>query len=242
MSQGLTREMFNEFNLKVCPECGLKQPSGTLEGSTCDGCGHTFHSDFELLDTYENNDHLYKEAKEQEPLPEINYIEGDLFEHLKKAENIAVVHTTNTAGFMGGGFAKTVKELYPETNRYYEEACKEYKLNEDEFYEPMTFFTPEHFGYFCNMTIQRWKSGTIGRHATYNDLVYAMEEIKDYCLDYGITDIWGPTFSAGLCGMDWKFIEELIKDIWLMAGLNVTIFVLPAMKPISLEPNRNNPF
>lgn len=228
------------FEMEVCPDCGLKQPSNTSEGDTCDGCGYTFHDSFELLDIG-SHENLYQESMGKE-LPEINYITGDLFDSLKDAKDTIVFHITNVAGGMYGGFAKTVRELYPETNKYYEEACKEYSLNDPEFYEPMTFFTPEHFGLFANATIQTWESGTAGRNATYPDLVYAMTEVRDYCIDNNITEIWGPKFGGQLCGMNWDFIEELVKDIWLSVGLNVTIFVLPATKPISLESNRNNPF
>lgn len=170
---------------------------------------------------------------EEESLPEINYLEGDLFSYLDSVSNICVPHVCNVAGFFGGGFAKTVKDLYPKTNKLYSESCEKFQLDKDKFYEPMTFFTPEKFGVFANMTIQRWKSGSIGRNATYPDLIKVMEDVKEFCLENDVTEIWSCKFGAGLCGMSWPYIEELIKDIWLTAGLKVTIFVLPETKPRS---------
>lgn len=182
----------------------------------------------ENIDFMATQDELLDEL-ENEP-KKIKYIEGNLFAHLQADSNIVVAQVNNTAGIQGAGFARTVRELYPNTDEEYSAYCEFHGLSDPESYFPSTMFTKEDFGYFGNMVVQTGMSGSQCRNATYPDLMRAMEEVRDFCFENGITEIWGPKFGSALCGMEWAFIEELINDIWLSAGLNVTIFVLPKVK------------
>ncbi len=152
----------------------------------------------------------------------LTYKRGNLFDHLEGKTNIIVPHVCNTLGVMGSGFAAQVREKYPETNETYVKYCKHFKLNNPTYYRPYTLFTYENFGVFCNMICQTGLSGSQVRNATYTDLIKCMDFITD--LDSREWEVYAPKFGAGLCGMNWDFIEELIKDIWLTRGYNVTIF------------------
>lgn len=157
----------------------------------------------------------------------IKYVNGNLFDRLVGPKSKVVVpHITNSKSVMGSGFAASVRELYPKTNEKYMERCNFYELATD--FRPMTFFTPEDFGFFANMTCQT----TFGpqRNANYSDLVDCMRDVVTFCNKQRIKELYCPKFGAGTCHLEWPFIEELIKDIWLDAGLNVTIFVLPEAK------------
>lgn len=156
------------------------------------------------------------------------YRQGDLFKSLPKNSSLKIIvpHITNVFSVMGSGFAAQVRELYPNTNKEYIEKCTAYGLSHPMSYRPVTFMTKEDFGYFANMTCQTGLSGSNNRNATYPDLVDCMSDVTDFCLEKKISDIFAPKFGSHLCGMNFDFIEELIKDIWLSAGLNVTVFTL----------------
>lgn len=156
----------------------------------------------------------------------IIYKKGDLFAALSDKKNIIVPHVCNVHGVMGSGFAKTVREKYPETNKDYINYCKDYNMHNIDFYIPDTLFTIEDFGMFGNMICQTGLSGSGVRNATYPDLIICMRGVLYEWRDRQEYEIYAPKFGAGLCGMNWDFIEELIKDIWLDAGIKVTVFTL----------------
>lgn len=61
----------------------------------------------------------------------------------------------------------------------------------------------------------------------YAALGYCMETVARHALELGAS-LHCPRFGAGLAGGDWKRIEHLIMTHWVLAGIDVTIYDLPA--------------
>lgn len=59
----------------------------------------------------------------------------------------------------------------------------------------------------------------------YNHLVKCMEYVGNFAKEQN-AKIMCPMFGSALAGGDWKFIEQLIEDIWLTKDIDVTVFYL----------------
>ena len=141
----------------------------------------------------------------------INYVEGDLFEGIKKSKckgTIFIPHVCNDKGAWGAGFVLPLAKYFPQARESYLKCGPVLGLVD---YVTIVDKTKNHIDYIiCNMVAQ-----TLGgeRPLFYNHLVKCMEKVRQ-CLDIG-DEIHAPQFGAGLAGGNWHFIEKLIEDCWL---------------------------
>lgn len=153
----------------------------------------------------------------------INYVKGNLFDHIVGKKNIMVPHMANVFGSMGAGFALELAKKYPNSERLYREHCKQYRLDNYAYYSPQVLFTEESFGHVANMICQLRLSGS-DRNFYYRDLGLCMDIVTDECINLDINNIFTVKFGSGLANGNWDFIEELIKECW--NDFNVNIFYL----------------
>jgi O-acetyl-ADP-ribose deacetylase (regulator of RNase III) len=139
----------------------------------------------------------------------IEYVTGDIFE--TDAQTIA--HGCNTRGRMGAGIALEIRRRHPAMFQQYRRLC--YKR----LFRPGEYFL--------------WKESTpwILNLATQGDTLGAKPEIlqrcfEDFCRYYayeGITSLALPRVGAGLGGLEWDEVRELMERAW--GGLPISVRV-----------------
>jgi len=147
----------------------------------------------------------------------IKYVTGDLFDVISNItdSNILVPHIVNDKGVFGAGFAAAVTRHYPIVRQRYLEWDTHDILGNVQFVSVTPNIT------FANMGGQH---GTVSKQnpkpIKYFKLALAMSIIEDINDDF---EIVAPRFGSGLAKGCWPFIEELIDELWIGAGIPVTI-------------------
>jgi hypothetical protein len=165
---------------------------------------------------------------------------NDIFNNIKdrvksKAAGATVIvpHVCNNIDVFGGGFAAAVSNEFPIVKENFHLLGKKAKLGQTQF---VSTFKDKEYGHeiiFANMIAQNGlRNHKNTRPLNYAALVYAMSNVKLYMTDYKKThdnaniEIHCPKFGSGLAGGDWKFISELIKDVWYPTNKNIFVYIL----------------
>lgn len=165
----------------------------------------------------------------------IKYINGDLFDNILDEPTI-IAHVCNDKGGWGRGFVVPLAQRFPITREEYMRWSKT-----STFERGNVQFVPvpaDHKLVVANMVAQ-----TLGgeRPVYYNALAKCMDKVREWAASANCTKIICPMFGAGLAGGDWNFIEKLIEDCWLRAGLEVTVCYLPQFLPKNWSPPADTP-
>ena len=158
---------------------------------------------------------------------QIMYSKEDLFETVEtilqdnKTNLIIVPHVCNNINVFGGGFTKSINNHYPIVQENFYLLGKQAQLGYTQFVNVKTNSKTNSKIVFANMIAQ---NGIISKKNTrplnYAALVKTMIEVKKFIdmenknNDIDATTIHAPKFGSGLAGGDWRFIENLIEDIW----------------------------
>jgi hypothetical protein len=144
----------------------------------------------------------------------IKYLKGDLFNFVKPG--VIIPHVVNNKGKMAAGFVVPLCRKYPKVKNDY------YALyhNTGLFLGDTQFVRPCEGVWVANMIAQTLYDR--GRPLRYNRLCRCMESVADFC-DNNDLKILAPKFGSALAGGNWDFITELIQDIWIDRGIEVTI-------------------
>lgn len=149
--------------------------------------------------------------------------------------NIIVPHVCNNVDSFGAGFTAGIVKHYPVVKENYHMLGSHFLKNNLGYTQFVEVAKDNKYGYkliFANMIAQ---NGTISKLNTrplnYYALVKSMASIKSYIQqNFNAKDnpvqIHAPKFGSGLAGGDWRFIEELIKDIWS----NIPVFIYDLVK------------
>lgn len=166
----------------------------------------------------------------------LKYVEGDLFAGIyePKEHMTLIAHVCNDLGVMGAGFVVPLGKTFPLARQAYLEDMKanKYGLGDTQF---VTVVPDEECGGItvCNMVAQHGIGGK--RPLRYNSLSKCMDAVAKFAReDFPDSKIICPAFGSGLAGGDWSFIEHLIQDCWLDAGIDVTVFYLPNNAPMEI--------
>jgi hypothetical protein len=180
----------------------------------------------------------------------INYEVGDCLEFPDKGGKVYVVpHVCNDIGGWGSGFVVAISKKYNKPERLYRMWHSQGSWNQ--FGRDVPFALGEiqiakaDDGVFvANMIAQHNTIKTDGKPIRYRHLANTMSSVGKFCQVYQkqINDklvamgkdensvevvIRCPMFGSGLAGGDWKFIEELIDEIWIGDyDLEVTVCAL----------------
>jgi len=161
----------------------------------------------------------------------IQYIQGDLFPVLETVGHplIVVPHIVNDAGRFGSGFAKAVMTHYPTVREHYMDWSDIGENRRELGNTQFVVVSPNIV--FANMVGQH---GTVNptnpKPIKYLGLANAMDKVAEafrnkkwgYVTD--TAEIVCPLFGSGLAMGNWKFIEELINEIW--KGIKVSVYYL----------------
>lgn len=164
---------------------------------------------------------------------EINIIKGDLFDNIEQivragnnGSSVIVPHVCNNIDLFGAGFAAETARHYPIVKENYHLLGKSFLQNNlgyVQFVEVLSDKKYEHKLVFANMIAQR---GIINktsnpRPLNYLALVKSMVGVSQYISKNfdGDVQIHAPKFGCGLAGGNWKFVEELVNDIWVQQSV-----------------------
>jgi hypothetical protein len=136
--------------------------------------------------------------------------------------NVIIPHVCNNIDSFGAGFAASVSKEYPDIKHNYHLLGRKF-LKEHPGY--VQFIDVEYEKQYnrrlivANMIAQNGlRSPSNPRPLNYAYLTKSMLDIKKFILanfnSENPVEIHCPKFGSGLSGGNWKFIENLIEDIW----------------------------
>lgn len=127
--------------------------------------------------------------------------EGDIFA-ISGVYNYA--HGCNCAGAMGKGIALQFKDKFPEMYLEYKNLCKENKFNPGDVFD----YYYGH-GYVYNLGTQlNWRTS-----AKLEYISTAIEKMCNLAIKEDVYKIAMPTIGAGLGGLKWMDVKQLIFKI-----------------------------
>lgn len=147
----------------------------------------------------------------------IEYIEGDLFDHVPKDKFVIIPHVCNTLGKWGAGFVIPLGKKYPKAKDSYLEL---HKINAIELGHT-DFVQVSSKVVVANMIAQDGIGSK--RCLRYNHLATCLDSVAEYAR-LNKMEIHAPMFGSGLAGGKWEFISELINDSWISKNLKVFIY------------------
>lgn len=142
---------------------------------------------------------------------------------------VIVPHVCNNLNAFGAGFAKAVASEFPIVKENYHLLGPKFlktNLGYTQYVETLSDKTYGHKLIFANMISQNgFLSEKNIRPLNYLALCRSMLSVNKYILSNHHQDnpieIHCPKFGSGLAGGNWRFIEDLINDIWT----NIPVFV-----------------
>ena len=154
----------------------------------------------------------------------IKYVKGDLFDMVEPG--VIIPHVCNNANKWGRGFVVPLMAKYHSCRTMFDcwykgtlENMPQLQLGRTQILEV------EPQVYVANMVAQVFycREGLrSSRPLYYNALVTCMESVARFCQTCE-TRILAPKFGSDLAGGNWNFIEDLIYDIWIEKGIDVTV-------------------
>lgn len=151
-------------------------------------------------------------------------VEGDLFDPAWGFQ--AIGHGCNTFGVMGAGIAKQFRDKYPGILVPYKDACVDgsFKLGA---YQAFAFSTDPWFVVF-NFATQRLP-GDVTEHGTeaveqsYAAIAKAVYGALQECKIVGIPVLALPQIGAGIAGLDWDIISDILRESVSHTGVGITV-------------------
>ncbi len=170
-------------------------------------------------------------------MSKLTYVKGDLFKSITGKTPILVPHICNDIGGWGSGFVVAVSKF----DRTAENAYRSWFVRKQsisvmssnlELGATQLVWCKDKVD-IVNMVAQH-NTIAVGEKTPirYWALSKCMKWLADKVLageetnSTNAKEIWCPRFGAGLARGNWDFIETLIKEIWVDAGIPVTVFEL----------------
>lgn len=147
-------------------------------------------------------------------------IQDDLFQNISK--KCLIAHVVNNRNVAGAGFILGVKKHFPKAIKDYHNYFNGMSKIQQDMELGNVIFSQNG-----NIIISHMIAQTLGgkRPLRYDKLVHCMELVRDYCEPRNLPII-APRFGSNLSRGDWSFVRELIQDIWVNSGLDITIYYL----------------
>lgn len=172
-------------------------------------------------------------------MSKLSYVKGDLFASLP-GNNVLIPHVCNDIGGWGAGFVVAVSQYDRSPEEDYrtwfkgespQHICasnRSFGLSETQI---SAIGGGLNLAYVANMVAQHKLSSKNGRvpiryWALVRCMMYVQHSLTKRKEFKDTKGIWCPKFGAGLAGGKWDVIETLIKEIWVDAGIPVTVFEL----------------
>ena len=114
----------------------------------------------------------------------------------------AIGHGVNCKGVMGSGIAVTVKKLFPEVYEVYRDYCREVGLHGGDMLPVLS----NGGRVILNLASQE----KTGANAHYDFLEASVRNAFSYCQQNGISGFALPRIGAGIGGLDWDRVLEIL--------------------------------
>jgi O-acetyl-ADP-ribose deacetylase (regulator of RNase III) len=165
----------------------------------------------------------------------LKIVEGDVTNPQRQAPNEIVIipHCCNDLGVMGAGVALSLKKKWPQVEEDYIRGG--FSLGKVAYTHILDKENENIHTIIANMTAQK---GVVGNNnpkpIKYQSLVECMNSVYNladamkidntlHYVDKNVV-IHCPKFGSDLAGGDFRFIFELIREIWLERGIDVVIY------------------
>ena len=144
------------------------------------------------------------------------------------ASNIIIPHVCNNVNAFGAGFAGYLSSRYPHTKENFHLLGNKAKLGYVQFIDVFHNKTTDNRVIVANMIAQNnLISHDNPRPLNYFALCSCMNSVRNNIREMIDKDpstsveIHSPKFGSGLAGGDWRFITNLVEDIWS----NIPIYI-----------------
>lgn len=132
----------------------------------------------------------------------VKYFTGDLF-----SSSVEVIgHGVNTQGIMGAGVAKAVRSKYPKVYEIYKLRCNMKQLVPGDH---LTIYDGFSGVWVANIASQEY----LGADAKLELLESGLTNLLDFMEDSGLETLALPRIGAGIGGLEWNDVKELIENI-----------------------------
>jgi O-acetyl-ADP-ribose deacetylase (regulator of RNase III) len=164
----------------------------------------------------------------------IKFTSGNLLE----SDAEALVNTVNCVGVMGKGIALQFKQAFPENYKAYAKACKkgEVRTGRMFIYRAGDIFNPK---YIVNFPTKRhWKA-----KSRLDDVKSGLEDLVNQVQRLNIKTIAIPPLGAGLGGLRWQDVKEMIVNAFEESTVQVLLYEpkgSPASDKIKIATKRPN--
>lgn len=134
-----------------------------------------------------------------------------------KKDKRIIIHQVNCKGVMGAGFAKQVKDKYPQLFKNYRERCMMFDYTEllgtNYYYEDENII-------IVNMFSQN-NYGTEARQTNYEAMATCLDKIRKM---YPTQTIIAPyRVGCGLGGGDWNIVSKLLEKYNIETSTNIKL-------------------
>lgn len=135
---------------------------------------------------------------------------GNLLEQVSSGH---IVHGCNAKGVMGGGFAKAIREIYPQVYVEYRKRFVESGLNlGDAIPVRIKEGSVNVVVWNCITQLNFGNDGSL--YTNYNAVSMSMRKVNDSIDSFGDVErtVHFPLIGAGLGGGDWRIIEKILDE------------------------------
>lgn len=152
---------------------------------------------------------------------------GDLFSVIDPLKKQLIVHGVNCQRAMGSGFAKQIREKYPDAFEKYIDWCAHqlyYKGNQPQSWLGKVQFVRNTFPTIANCFTQ-YSYGRDGKkYVSYDAIDSCLIKVASFAKENDL-EVHMPQIGAGLGGGNWSVINEIIEhrlknvkevNIWFM--------------------------
>lgn len=162
----------------------------------------------------------------------ITSLRGDALEPRGTGLRIIAQIVNDKTPNWGAGFARAVRDKYPSVQKDFKEWAA---LNPESFKLGNTHtFVAFNELYIVSMVAQHGYGESAKPRIRYAALRECLYQLKEIALDRG-AQVHMPRIGTGYAGGNWGYILELIDEILVRNGIEVTIYTLPDYEPIEAQ-------
>lgn len=145
----------------------------------------------------------------------VEYRDGDLF----KSGFTALAHGVNCRGLMGAGIAREFRRKWPGMFNEYSYLCRKDRLKPGMIHA----WRSDGGMVVYNLATQDQP----GRHATLGAVRESVKAMTDHAGFHGIAEIGMPRIGAGIGGLRWPDVADVVEDVAVSATVRLVVVSLP---------------
>lgn len=153
----------------------------------------------------------------------IQTIHGNLFENLNSNEFNIIIHGCNAQGKMNSGFAKELRERYPEAYTTYFDEYNNHGLQ----LGTNVYYNIDNSTIIANAITQKYYGYDGQKYVDYKSIESCFNDLNNFLLicETEVVNVNFPKIGAGLAGGDWDTISNIIENT-LDNKFNKKLYVL----------------